>query len=176
MGFNDTLFQTVENELEELQKYLNFTTKSREMNNAALAALNADIQSTQKLLSAESSAEKQARIKAQLASKQKHLNWLLCFKSFADQQNIEFDFVVIQARQFNSGFGKLAFEKIEISFPALKHPYNFKKVTNALSATKSDRDKFYYLFIRRKTRDQVINSTDLAVALGTLAMQEAFSG
>lgn len=175
MGFNDRLFQTVENELEELQKYLNFTTKSREMNTAALDALNADIQSTQELLSAASTPEKQAKIKTQLATKQKHLKWLMCFKEFADQQNIDFDFVIIQARQFNSGFGKLAFEKIEIAFPALKHPCNFKKVTNALSATKSDRDKFYYLFIRRKDREQVINSTDLAVALGTLAMQEAFS-
>lgn len=100
----------------------------------------------------------------------------MCFKEFADQQNIEFDFVLIQSRQFNSGFGKLAFEKIEIAFPTLKHPCNFKKVTNALSATKSDRDKFFYLFVRRKNREQMIDSTNLAIALGTLAMQEAFSG
>lgn len=175
MGYNDTIFQTVENELEELQKYLNFTTQFGEMNNAALDALRSDIQSTQEEIDSASTAEKQAKFKTQLATKEKHLKWLMCFKDFADRQNLEFDFVVIQSRQFNSGFGKLAFEEIEIAFPALKHPCNFKKVTNALSATKSDRDKFYYLFIRRKNREQLIDPTDLAVSLGTLAMQEAFS-
>jgi len=173
MGFNDTLFETVESELEELQKYLNFTTKSGEMNNEALEALKADIKRTEEAIKT-CSPEKQVKFKTQLVTKQKHLKWLACFKDFADRQNIEFDFVIIQANQFNSGFGKLAFEKIEIAFPALKHPCNFKKVTNALSATKSERDKFYYLFIRRKDRNQAISATDLAIELGKLAMQEAF--
>ncbi len=175
-GYNDTIFQTVENELEELQKYLNFTTQFGEMNTAAFDALKADIQSTQEELSSASTSEKKAKFKTQLATKEKHLKWLMCFKEFADRQDIEFDFVIIPSHQFNSGFGKLAFEEIEIAFPVLKHPCNFKKVTNALSATKSDRDKFYYLFIRRKDREHIIDSTDLAIALGTLAMQEAFAG
>lgn len=173
-GLNDTTFQTVENELEELLKYLNFANKSPEMNGATLEALKSDIHGTQELIEATSIPEKQAKLKKQLSTKEKHLKWLTCFKDFADRQNLDFDFLIIKSSQFNSGFGKLAFENIEIAFPALKHPCNFKKVTNALSASKSERDKFYYLFVRRKNRNQEIDATDLALALGTLAMQEAF--
>lgn len=174
-GFNDTIFQTVENELDDLLKYLNFTNKSRELNFGALEALVADIQSTKEELALASTPEKQSRFKEQLAIKEKHLKWLNCFKDFAEEQDLDFDFIIIQASQFNSGFGKLAFEEIEILFPALSHPCNFKKITNALSAGKSERDKFYYLFIRRKNRDQSVDATSLALSLGKLAMQEAFS-
>lgn len=173
-GLNDTTFQTVEDELEELLKYLNFANKSPEMNNTALDALKADIDSTKVLIETISDLQKKAKLKKQLATKEKHLKWLSCFRDFADRQKLDFDFLIIKSSQFNSGFGKLAFENIEIAFPALKHPCNFKKVTNALSASKSERDKFYYLFVRRKDRNQEIDATDLALALGTLAMQEAF--
>lgn len=173
-GLNDITFQTVENELEELLKYLNFANKSPEINGAALAALNEDIHSTYAMIEATSGSEKQSKLKKQLATKEKHLKWLTCFKDFADRQGLDFDFLIIKSSQFNSGFGKLAFENIEIAFPGLKHPCNFKRVTNALSAGKSERDKFYYLFVRRKDRNQKIDASDLALALGTLAMEEAF--
>lgn len=173
LGFNDTAFQTVEDELEELLKYLNYANKSSEMNDDALAALQHDIESTKQMTKDGSISEK--KLKKQLVAKEKHLKWLMCFKEFADRQNLEFDFIIIRSSQFNSGFRKLAFEEIEIAFPALKHPCNFKKVTNALSAAKSDRDKFYYLFVRRKNRSQTIDATDLALSLGKLAMEEAFN-
>lgn len=173
-GLNNNTFQTVEDELENLLKYLNYANKSPEMNDAALEALRADIQKTRELIEANAEGERQLKLQRQLAEKEKHFKWLTCFKEFADKQDLEFDFIIIKSSQFNSGFGKLAFENIEIAFPALKHPCNFKKVTNALSATKSERDKFFYLFVRRKSRDHEIDVSDLAMALSTLAVQEAF--
>jgi len=91
------------------------------------------------------------------------------------EQGLDFDFLIIKANQFNSGFGKLAFENIEIEFPGLKSPCNFKKVTNALSAQKSERDNFYYLFVRRKNGRTAIDVSSLALRLGKLVLEEAFS-
>ena len=111
----------------------------------------------------------------QLHIKQRHLKWLECFQDFATEQGIDFDFLVIKANRFNSGFGKLAFENIEISFPGLTSSYNFKKVTNALPAQKSEREKFSYIFYRRKDRVCQVDAKRLASKLGALAMDEAFS-
>lgn len=111
----------------------------------------------------------------QLHIKQRHLKWLKCLQDFAIEQNIDFDFLVIKANQFNSGFGKLAFENIEIVFPGLTSLCNFKKVTNALSAQKSEREKFSYIFYRRKDRTCQVDAKRLASKLGALAIEEAFS-
>lgn len=99
--------------------------------------------------------------------------WLEALKQFADEQNIDFDFVILKANQFNSGFAKEAFAKIQIEFSSLKEPCYFEKVTNTLKAEKSSREKFFYLFYRR-TGDTEINLRKLAVILGTIAMKETF--
>ncbi|MEG1972006.1 MAG: hypothetical protein RR315_02515, partial [Oscillospiraceae bacterium] len=109
----------------------------------------------------------------QLALKKKHLKWVLCLKNFAKKEKIEFDFVIIKANQFNSGFGKLALENIQIEFPALKKPCNFKKVTNPLSTIKSERNKFYYLFFKGAKKSKNIKVKRLAKSLGDLARKEA---
>lgn len=171
-GFNDATFKAVEDEFEELVKYVNFTNKSPEMNDSAVKAVEQDIAQTEELIKPGSPTEKNFR--KQLQSKQRHLKWLKCLQTFAREQSLDFDFLIIKANQFNSGFGKLAFENIEIEFPGLKAPCNFKRVTNALSAQKSERDKFYYIFVRRKNGRAPIDVSSLALRLGTLALEEAF--
>ena len=173
LGYNDAIFQRVEDELESLVKYLNFASKSPEMNPAALKAIEEDIKSTNDMIKPGSADAENFR--KQLQIKQRHLKWLKCLRDFATEQNIEFDFLVIRANQFNSGFGKLAFENIEIAFTGLTSSCNFKKVTNALSAQKSEREKFYYIFYRRKDRTCQVDAKCLASKLGILAMEEAFS-
>lgn len=172
-GFNDVSFQAVEDEFEELVKYIHFVTGSPEMNDSAVASVEEDISQIEAMIAPGTSTEKHFR--KQLQIKRRHLKWLKALQSFAQDQNLDFDFLIIKANQFNSGFGKLAFENIEIDFPGLKAPCNFKKVTNALSAQKSDRDKFYYLFVRRKNGRVPIDVSSLALRLGTLALEEAFS-
>lgn len=173
LGYGNTLFQRMEDELESLVKYLNFANKSPEINNAALKAIEEDIKETERMIEYESS-DKENYLK-QLDIKKRHLSWIECLQDFAKDQNIDFDFLVIKANQFNSGFGKLAFEDIEITFPKLDLPCNFKKVTNALSAQKSEREKFFYIFYRRKDRSCKVDARRLAEKLGILAMQEAFA-
>lgn len=173
LGYNNSIFQRVEDELEDLVKYLNYTSKSSEMNDAALRAIEKDIQESEKAV--ESDPANKDNLQKQLYNKQRHLKWLTCLRDFATEQNIDFDFLVIKANQFNSGFGKLAFENIEIAFPGLESSCNFKKVTNALSAQKSDREKFFYIFYRRKSRLHHVNAKSLAEKLGKLALEEAFA-
>ena len=67
-------------------------------------------------------------------------------RDLGNEQKIDFDFVILKANQFNSGFAKEAFAKIQIEFDSLSKPCFFEKVTNTLKAEKSARDKFFYLF------------------------------
>lgn len=104
----------------------------------------------------------------------KCLQWLNVLKSFADSQKIPFDFVIIRANQFTSGFAKEAFAKIKIEFDMLKKPCYFEKVTNVLRAEKSVRDKFYYLYYRRSEDNHSIDLKEFAILLGQTAMKEVF--
>lgn len=173
VGYTDTIFEIVENGLEGLCKYLNFVCKSQEINENALNACKKDIENAQALLS--KVLTKKENIEAMISEKRRHLQWLEALKSFAEEEGISFDFVILKANQFNSGFAKDAFAKIQIEFNTLQKPCYFEKVTNTLKAEKSFREKFFYLFYRRIDKETKIDLRKLAVILGTIAMKEAFS-
>lgn len=173
VGYTDTIFEIVENGLEGLCKYLNFVCKSQEINENALNACKRDIENAQALHS--KVLTKKENIEAMISEKRRHLQWLEALKSFAEEEGIAFDFVILKANQFNSGFAKDAFAKIQIEFNTLQKPCYFEKVTNTLKAEKSSREKFFYLFYRRIDKETKIDLRKLAVILGTIAMKEAFS-
>lgn len=173
VGYTDTIFEIVENGLEGLCKYLNFVCKSQEINENALNACKKDIENAQALHS--KVLTKKENIEAMISEKRRHLQWLEALKSFAVEEGIAFDFVILKANQFNSGFAKDAFAKIQIEFNTLQKPCYFEKVTNTLKAEKSSREKFFYLFYRRIDKETKIDLRKLAVILGTIAMKEAFS-
>lgn len=141
-------------------------------NDQALSALNEDIAKSEFELKADNQENKTLakRFEKQIEQKRKHLKWLSCFKNFSEEQGIDFDFVIIKADQFNSGFGKVAFDELEIYFPELSATLKFKDVANTLSSEKSARDKFYYIFYRRKA-DVSVNVKNLARNLNLLAME-----
>lgn len=173
VGYTDTLFEIVENGLEGLCKYLNFVCKSQEINQHALDACKVDIENAKALSATEHI--KIEHIDAMVSEKNRHLRWLEALKEFADDQKIDFDFVILKANQFNSGFAKESFAKIQIEFDSLKKPCYFEKVTNTLKAQKSSREKFFYLFYRRIDKgEEQIDLTKLAILLGKIAMDEAF--
>ena len=90
------------------------------------------------------------------------LNFL---KKFADENNSEFDFILLRANQFYSGFNKMDFEKIKILFPESNDLYNFGDVVTTLGSEK-DNDKFFYMYYREKSGGS-INRIDLCKALYT---------
>lgn len=138
-----------------------------------IRACERDIESALRLL--ETTTTNKENMEAMVAEKEKHLQWLKVLKTFAEEQNMDFDFVILKANQFNSGFAKDVFARIRIEFNTLSRPCFFGKVTNTLKAEKSYREKFFYLFYRRKAEDNKIDFRRLAVILGTIAMQEAFN-
>ena len=173
VGYTDKIFEIVENGLEGLCKYLNFVCKSQEINEIALGACEKDLENAQRLL--ETTTVNKENIETMIVEKGKHLQWLKALKTFAEEQKLDFDFVILRANQFNSGFAKEAFAKIQIEFDTLKRPCFFEKVTNTLKAEKSSREKFFYLFYRRIDKKNKIDLRSLAVILGKIAMQEAFN-
>lgn len=171
-GYTDDIYKIVENGLEGLGKYLNFVCKSEEINDAALEACEKDIKNVETWTEENIKKENKERM---LSEKRRNLRWLEALKAFAEEQEIDFDFIILKANQFNSGFSKEAFAKIQIEFSTLQQPCYFEKVTNTLKAEKSSREKFFYLFYRRKNKYKRVDLKRLAVILGTIAMEEAFN-
>lgn len=172
-GFSEISLEKLENEFEELSKYLNYNNNSSKINDEALQKLKEDIEKTKSQLENVTKTEKNERLKKQIEQKQKHVKWLKCLKAFAESQNIDFDFIIIKASQFNSGFGKVALDDLEIEFPELQYPSKFKEVTNTLSSFISDRDKFFYIFYRRNNQKH-IEVKKLAQELAKLCLEDCY--
>jgi len=172
--FGNEVFDKVESEFEELSKYLNSVCKSEDINDDAISACAKDIESTVSMRDANTDIKKRDLLAETIKSKSKHLEFLNCLKDFATQQSIEFDFVIIKANQFNSGFGKIEFSKIKIEFDGLKNPCTFSDIINVPTPRKSDQDNFYYLFYRRRDKNVKIDLKGLASILGLLAFKESY--
>lgn len=148
-------FEKLENEFNDLGKYLNSLNKLSEINEEALNSVKEDIKISKSLLKNITDNKLKSRLSVQIKQKQKHLKWLECLKKFAKNQKIKFDFLIIKANQFNSGFSKLAFDDIEIHFSDLQCTSKFKDINNTLSSAKSMREKFFYIFYYRTTSKRI---------------------
>lgn len=170
--FKNELFEIVEEEFDELSKYLNNICKSLEINENAIKNCEIDILNHEKILV--SSLTNRELMEKAITTKKKHMKWLVCLREYALEQKLDFDFVIIKANQFNSGFGKIEFNNIKIEFSGLKKPCCFSDVTNVPKAQKSDRDKFFYLYYRRRNKYDKIDLSVLASKLGKLSIEEKF--
>lgn len=168
-AFSDKALNIMEEEFDQLGKYLN-QIKCFGINEEAIHACEEDIIKAENLLESVSKEQLQVNLKI----KQKHLMWLKALQAFAEEQKIKFDFIVIKANQFNSGFTKTDFSELEIDFPELKSCCKFKYITNVLSAQKSERDKFFYLFYTRTNRSCKVDINSLAKLLLSLITEEIF--
>ena len=80
-------------------------------------------------------------------------------QNYAKEKDIECNFVIIKASQFNSGFGKPDFSKIKIIFKTNKNEeyVNFGDIVSSLKAKEKERDDFFYLFYKRKDSEEKVN-------------------
>lgn len=170
--FADNTFTKIEAEFEELVKYLNFSCNSSEINETSLSILEKDLKDNEALI--ESFPQKKEKYEKQLSSKRRHLEIIKVFKDYAEEQHIDFDFVILRANQFNSGFSKIGFEDIKLLFQNLSKPVSFKDITNSLSAKKSEREKFYYLFYRRNDESSKVDVKPLVIKLGKVILESAY--
>ena len=91
-------------------------------------------------------------ISSQIRDKRKMLKLLNNLKKYAEERDIEFNFVILTAAQFSSGFGKPDFGKIEILFSSASKTLTerFDKIAASFNARAKKRNKFFYLFYKRK--------------------------
>lgn len=95
------------------------------------------------------------KLSATLEANKIHIEWLQIFEQFAKARGIDFEFLVIYADQFNSGFRKPEFGDIEIIFPELKSPCKFKEVSNILTSQDSKAEKFFFIYYNRKSKTEL---------------------
>lgn len=88
----------------------------------------------------------------QKKDKEKILKVVKCLGEYAKEKRIKYDFIIIRASQFNSGFGKPDFSATNIVFPMIDGKEQIAKVgdiVSSLKAREKDRDNFFYLFYKR---------------------------
>lgn len=106
--------------------------------------------------------------KAQLESYKSIYMWMTCLKEFSNKTDIPFDYVIIGASHFKSGFQKEDLKNTKIYFPNLNKLNNLGEVVNLLDAH-SQRDKFFYLYYRRKNGRVIdVNSLTKMMCLNCL--------
>lgn len=91
------------------------------------------------------------------AEKEEIRKLLRCLKRYADENQIAYDFVLISASQFNSGFGKQDFSETSVVFPLKGGEEKLAKVgdiVSSLLAKDSGRKEFFYLFYRKGQEPQ----------------------
>ncbi len=102
--------------------------------------------------------------------------WALCLERIATNLGIPFDFVIISANKFKSGFLKQDLEKIRIVFPSLDMKAYIKDVSTILTSQEG-RESFFYLFCRKREQTSPEEKRALATAkdVATALTQELFS-
>ena len=76
------------------------------------------------------------------------LSWLECFEKISKQQNIPFDFVLVQATNFSSSFAKNDLREIQVYFPSHNCAYKLDELIELFSFKKITREKFFYVYYR----------------------------
>lgn len=89
--------------------------------------------------------------KCQFKKKYEDLKQIIMkFQHLSKAMHIDFDFVIIEANRFKTGFSKSELQRMLISFPGFEQPRELKSVTNLLDSLPPDEKNFYYLFYKRK--------------------------
>lgn len=168
--FNDQTYDVLDAEMDDLFKYLNYLNSAQTINDGTLKACEEDILSYEKIFHAGGT---DSSLEEQITRKYRFKEWIMAFKQFAEQQEIEFDFVILKQDQFNSGFAKAKFSELKIKFHELENVCRFENVTNVLTAKKSLREKFFYVFYRRnQNNEKDLDVFKLINALNELAKQK----
>lgn len=168
--FNEKTYDVLDAEMDDFFRYLNYLNSVQSINEETLKACDVDILSFEKMLCTDKA---DGSIGDQIVRKRRFREWIMVFKDFAKQQGIAFDFVILKQDQFNSGFAKVKFSELNIKFPELENVCRFGDVTNVLTAKKSLRDKFFYVFYRRnEINKNELNVFELIDSLNSLAKQK----
>lgn len=139
--------EAVGREFGNVNKFLNSLGLPQIINERALSETKKELQKL-----GEETCEgrfEQEKKDASVTEKNYHVRLMEILQNFSDENDIDFDFLIIDAEQFNSGFRKPEFGEIGIVFPELVSVCSFKDVTNVLQAQQSKSKNFFYLYYKR---------------------------
>ncbi len=141
-----SLLERFEQAMSVTAKYLIKSTDSWVIDDALIKKLEKDKET---LLATEMDLETK---NVQLENKEMILKVVHSLKSYANEKNINCNFVILMASQFNSGFGKPDFSATNIAFQTKEGEKiaAVGKIVSAIEAKERDRDNFFYLFYKRK--------------------------
>lgn len=171
VGENTDVMNYIEKEINDLSQYvLNITGKDT-IDASTITACREEI-SKAKVELKSSRKKNEKEVSNHLKTVQAHLKVLECMEEIATRSKVDFDLLILNAEQFNSGFMKEEFAQLPILFPDRSHIDMFGKIVNTMSAERTEKDKFFYLFYRRKEdKDSkgMIDAEALAAGLANIA-------
>lgn len=140
------LLETFEKAMSVTAKYLIKSTDSWVIDKELIEKLEEE---KEMLMAADLDSETR---KVQVEDKELILKVVHSLERYAEQKNMDCNFVILMASQFNSGFGKPDFSMTNIVFHT-KEGEKIAEVENVVSSLKAkerERDSFFYLFYKRK--------------------------
>lgn len=171
VGENTDVMNYIEKEINDLSQYVLNVTGKDTIDGSTIAACREEISKAKAELKS-SRKKNEKEVSNHLKTVQAHLKVLECMEEIAARSKVDFDLLILNAEQFNSGFMKEEFAQLPILFPDRSHIDMFGKIVNTMSAERTEKDKFFYLFYRRK-EDKVskgmIDAEALAAGLANIA-------
>lgn len=157
-GENSDITNFIEKEIDDLAQYvLNITGKDT-IDESTIEACKKQIEELKCKLNGVGT--KKDGIAKLLKEAQKHLKVLECMQKITKSCKVVFDLLILRANQFNSGFLKEEFSHIPILFPNRNCTNDFGKIVNSMNAEKTKKNKFFYIFYRRKAGGSQKDSID----------------
>ena len=159
-GCDGDLLQELENRITSLEKFLVDKLNFPVLNDEALEFLKSECD-TEFLPDNFKVAKKQEM--------EKSLAIITFFKDYAKKSNIPFEFVVVSANQFATGFNKINFKEIKVKFSENKFE-KLDKILNLVSANEV-RKNFFYVMVDCESK-QKIDINDFSTELVTFILRE----
>lgn len=144
-GADGSVFENLISALSETEKYMRKNSESWIINEDTIKSIEVDLKNVE-----ESKEIDETTRSTQKEIKVKILKVINALKIYADNNGIDFDFVLLEASQFYSGFNKKDLLNIPITFPQKKQPntYSLKDIVTLLESSELDSKEFYYLYYK----------------------------
>lgn len=171
VGENTDIMNYIEKEINDLSQYVLNVTGKDTIDYSTIDACKREISKAEDELKSSGKKNKK-EVTNHLNTVNAHLKVLECMEKIATASRVDFDFLILNADQFNSGFMKEEFAQLPILFPDRGHVDMFGKIVTTMSAEKTEKEKFFYLFYRRKVNGDgksMINAEALAAGLANIA-------
>lgn len=95
----------------------------------------------------------------QFVKKYENLHKIIkAFEQLAITMGIPFDFVIIRADRFQTGFSKSTLQDMLIGFEGFEKPRKLSLVTNLLESLPNEEKNFYYLYYKR----EIVNTRNIS--------------